>query len=74
MISHVLTAARLQAVSNLEAPRELTDSEKQNAKEGRGDFYGSGCRDWADELTGGEGKRMTGEALKFMPMKKAAKR
>ena len=56
------------------APREPTDSEKQDAKEGRGDFYGSGCRDWAEKMTSGEGMRMAAEALEdLVAVKEAAK-
>ena len=54
-------------------PREPTDSEKQDAKEGGGDFYGSGCRDWAETMTGGEGMRMAAEALDLVAVKEAAK-
>eukprot|EP00966_Prymnesium_polylepis_P266190 6149115-Prymnesium_polylepis.1 len=61
-----LIVATPRSVVCLGAPRKPTDSEKQDVKEGRGDFYGCGCRDWAEAMSGGEGKRMAAEALDFV--------
>jgi len=58
-----------QAVSQLQKVRELMDTDKLEGSP----LFGSGIRDWVDELASGERGCMSDQALKFLTLDAAVK-